>query len=79
MMRCIGASFATMEMEVTLRTILREFRIEPTSAADEKPHSRGVTVTPAQGGRIVVHRRTPRAPRVADSVAAGNGDTRSNR
>ncbi|KKF02096.1 cytochrome P450 [Mycolicibacterium obuense] len=76
MMRCIGASFATMEMEVTLRTILREFRIEPTSAADEKPHSRGVTVTPAQGGRIVVHRRTPGAPRAADSVSAGNGDTR---
>ncbi len=46
MMRCIGASFATMEMEVTLRAMLREFRLEPTTEPDEKPHSRGVTVTP---------------------------------
>ncbi len=58
MMRCIGAAFATMEMDVTLRTILREFRIEPADEPDEKPHSRGVTVTPGRGGRVVVRRRT---------------------
>ena len=74
MMRCIGASFATMEMEVTLRTLLREFRLEPTSEPDEKPHSRGVTVTPARGGRAVVHRRRRGTPRDADSVSlAENG------
>ncbi|MCH9701789.1 MAG: cytochrome P450, partial [Actinomycetia bacterium] len=74
MMRCIGASFATMEMEVTLRTMLREFRLEPTSEPDEKPHSRGVTVTPARGGRAVVHRRDHGRPSDADSVSvAENG------
>ena len=74
MMRCIGASFATMEMEVTLRTLLREFRLEPTTEPDEKPHSRGVTVTPALGGRMVVHRRKPGTPRDAGSVSmAENG------
>lgn len=74
MMRCIGASFATMEMEVTLRTMLREFRLEPTSEPDEKPHSRGVTVTPGRGGRAVVHRRKRSAPRDVDSVSvAENG------
>ncbi|MCB0950211.1 MAG: cytochrome P450 [Mycobacterium sp.] len=74
MMRCIGASFATMEMEVTLRTLLREFRLEPTTEPDEKPHSRGVTVTPARGGRMVVHRRKPGTPRDAGSVSmAENG------
>ncbi|MGP4054715.1 cytochrome P450 [Mycobacterium sp. 4D054] len=69
MMRCIGASFATMEMEVTLRAMLREFTIEPTTEPDEKPHSRGVTVTPARNGRVVVHRRKNSAPRNADSVS----------
>lgn len=60
MMRCIGASFATMEMEVTLRTILKEFRIEPTTAPDERIHTRGVTVAPGHGGRLLVRRRTDR-------------------
>ncbi|MGE2835915.1 cytochrome P450 [Mycobacterium sp. SMC-4] len=69
MMRCIGASFATMEMDITLRTILREFRLEPTDAPDEKPHSRGVTVTPAKNGRAVVYRRNNKAPRTTDSVS----------
>ena len=70
MMRCIGASFATMEMAVTLRTILREFRLEPTDEPDEKPRSRGVTVTPGRGGRAVLRRRTDRAPRGGTSVSA---------
>jgi len=70
MMRCIGASFATMEMDVTLRTMLREFRMEPTTDPDEKPHSRGVTVTPARGGRAIVHRRQRATPETPDSVSA---------
>ncbi|MGD9512993.1 cytochrome P450, partial [Mycolicibacterium sp.] len=69
MMRCIGASFATMEMEVTLRALLREFTIEPTTEPDEKPHSRGVTVTPGRNGRLVVHRREHKAARTTDSVS----------
>ncbi|OAN26379.1 cytochrome P450 [Mycolicibacterium iranicum] len=69
MMRCIGASFATMEMEVTLRTMLREFRLEPTNEPDEKPHSRGVTVTPGRGGRAVVRRRQKLEAHGADSMS----------
>ena len=72
MMRCIGASFATMEMEVTLRSMLRMFRLEPTTEPDEKPHSRGVTVTPARGGRVVVYRRKNVAPRDTDSVSVAD-------
>lgn len=75
MMRCIGASFATMEMDVTLRTLLREFRLEPTDAPDEKPHSRGVTVTPARGGRAVVHRRKAKTSKNADSVSVADRGT----
>jgi cytochrome P450 len=72
MMRCIGAAFATMEMDVTLRTMLREFRLEPTNAPDEKFHSRGVTVTPARGGRVVVHRRKTKHSTNADSVSVAD-------
>ncbi len=55
--RCVGAAFANIEMDVVLRTVLRHFVIEPTTAPAEKTHSRGVAYTPADGGRIVVHRR----------------------
>lgn len=75
MMRCIGASFATMEMEVTLRAMLREFRLEPTSEPDEKPHSRGVTVTPARGGLALVYRRKDVAPASSDSVSVAESGT----
>ncbi|WP_433379215.1 cytochrome P450 [Actinoplanes sp. CA-142083] len=56
--RCIGAAFASLEMRVVLRTILRDFVIEPTTDRPERPHSRGIAVAPAGGGRIVVRRRS---------------------
>jgi cytochrome P450 len=57
--RCIGATFANMEMRVTLRTLLREFTFEPTSAPGEAYHSRGIANAPGDGGLAVVHRRSP--------------------
>jgi cytochrome P450 len=55
--RCIGAAFANMEMDVVLRTVLRQFTIQTTDAPGEKWHSRGVAFTPKHGGRVVVYRR----------------------
>lgn len=55
--RCVGATFANVEMDIVLRTVLRHFRIATTTAAGEKMHSRGVAYTPADGGRVVMYRR----------------------
>jgi cytochrome P450 len=55
--RCIGAAFATMEMDVVLRTLLREFEIATTDEPDERWHSRGVAWAPGRGGLAVVRRR----------------------
>jgi cytochrome P450 family 138 len=55
--RCVGAAFANMEMDVVLRTVLRQFTIEISSAPGERCHCRGVAYTPKDGGRIVVRRR----------------------
>ncbi|WP_040623568.1 cytochrome P450 [Mycobacterium parascrofulaceum] len=55
--RCIGAAFANMEMNVTLRTLLREFEFIPTDDPPERRHSRGIANAPARGGRAIVHRR----------------------
>src|SRR4051794_22734156 len=58
--RCIGASFANMEMMVTLRILLREFEFGTTYSAGEAAHSRGGAPAPGQGGVGVVSRRHPR-------------------
>lgn len=55
--RCVGAVFANMEMDIVLRTVLRQFVIEPSVAPAEKLHSRGVAYTPKDGGQITVRRR----------------------
>lgn len=55
--RCIGAGFSNMEMDVTLRTLLRELRFESTDAPAERLWDRGVALAPKRGGRAVVYRR----------------------
>ncbi|KAA1251642.1 cytochrome P450 [Mycobacterium simiae] len=49
--RCVGAAFANMEMDIVLRTVLRHFTIESTTAPGERWHSRGVAYTPKKGGK----------------------------
>jgi cytochrome P450 len=72
--RCIGAAFANMEMNVTLRTLLREFEFGTTYAPGERRHSRGVAMAPARGGRAIVYRRPAgtrsTAPSDAEQVSA---------
>jgi cytochrome P450 len=55
--RCIGAAFATMEMRVVLRTLLRNYVISPSSARDERWQSRGVAVAPSRGALVRIQPR----------------------
>jgi cytochrome P450 len=65
--RCIGASFAQMEMKVVLREVLRRVRLRAPSQRPERPRTQHVTVVPARGARIVVEARVgePAAPEPA--------------
>ncbi len=55
--RCVGAEFVSAEMDIVLRTVLQNFRIQTDAAPDEKVHFRGVTHTPKLGGLVVMNRR----------------------
>jgi hypothetical protein len=44
-------------MNVVLRTLLRDFTLEPTTEPAERLHNRGIALAPAKGGMAVVHRR----------------------
>ena len=55
--RCIGATFAHMEMDIVLRVLLERVELMPSSAADERWAFRGVVWAPAEGGKAVVRQR----------------------
>jgi cytochrome P450 len=64
--RCIGASFALLEMKVVLRAALTRFTIEPAGEL-ERTRRRSITISPRRGARMVLRRRAPMA------AAGGNG------
>jgi len=69
--RCVGAAFANMEINIVLRTVLRNCIIVPTTAPGEGLHSRGITWTPKQGGKVAIRHRT--SPRSTYEISAVNG------
>lgn len=70
--RCVGSAFANMEMDVTLRTLLREFEFATTYEPGEQVHSRGVANAPRDGGKAVVYRRSKArtTPAFAEATSA---------
>ena len=69
--RCIGASFAQVEMRVVLREVLRRVRLRAPSARPERPRVQHVTVVPSRGARAVVTERVsvPAEPELAAAPA----------
>jgi len=55
--RCIGAAFASMEMRVVLRTLLRDYAIHPSTVRDEGWKARSVALAPSRGALVSVRRR----------------------
>jgi hypothetical protein len=74
--RCLGAAFAQLEMEVVIRTMLRRFQLQPTTAPGERLHFRGVAFAPAKGGLAVVRRRREPLGREAPSAEGESPATR---
>jgi cytochrome P450 len=70
--RCIGASFAQMEMRTVLREVLRRVRLRAPSSRPERGVIRHVTVVPGRGARAIVDRRLPVEP-AAELAGAHNG------
>jgi cytochrome P450 len=55
--RCVGAAFASMEMRVVLRTLLRDYAIHPSTARDEGWKARSVALAPSRGALVRIRRR----------------------
>lgn len=57
--RCVGASFAMLEMGIVLRELLRGTEILPVTPGSELNRRRAITVTPSAGAETVLRRRDP--------------------
>jgi hypothetical protein len=79
--RCLGAAFAQFEIDIVLRTLLRNFELQTTGEQGEREGFRGVAFAPAKGGVTVVRRRAlglkdgaqpDELPESTDSITALN-------
>ncbi len=56
--RCLGASFAMLEMKVALKAALSRYTVEPATTL-ERTRRRAITISPRQGARTVLRARQP--------------------
>jgi cytochrome P450 len=70
--RCIGASFAMLEMRVVIAAVLSAHRVHPAAPAAERARRRNITITPGRGSRVVLSARLQPAAQPASERAAAS-------
>jgi cytochrome P450 len=68
--RCLGASFAMLEMKTVLRAVLERCEIRPAAARPEGIRRRSITISPAEGATVILHDRPHRIRPLADEHQA---------
>ena len=70
--RCLGASFAMLEMKLVLRAVLARTAVSPGIAGMELARRRSITLSPRRGAATVLHERAhlPVTERARTSVRA---------
>ena len=64
--RCLGASFAMLEMKIVLRAVLAQNELAPAAPGEEGARRRSITLSPRAGSRAVLRaRRESRVPSAA--------------
>jgi cytochrome P450 len=55
--RCVGASFAMLEMQTVMRAVLSACELQPAGDGSELARRRNITIRPAEGARAVLRAR----------------------
>ena len=72
--RCLGASFAMLEMKLALRAALRRYTIDPAGEL-ERTRRRAITISPRRGARTVLRPRAAGDGRVPPRSTAYTAST----
>ena len=67
--RCLGASFAMLEMETVLPAVLRRFELEPAAPGIELQRRRSITISPALGATTLLRTRERSSMQHADGLS----------
>jgi len=67
--RCLGASFATLEMKVVLRAVLGSLEVQPVGAR-EPARRRSITLSPGRGCEVLLRATSARRPSTGRAAAA---------
>jgi cytochrome P450 len=67
--RCLGASFALLEMRIAIRAVLGRFELAAAEDGAERTNRRGITFSPSGGARVVLSMRSA-APAGGDAGEA---------
>jgi hypothetical protein len=68
--RCLGASFALLEMKIVLRAVLERCGLSPAGERPETVRRRSITISPARAAEVILH-DTPSDSAHSIRVAAG--------
>jgi cytochrome P450 len=69
--RCLGASFALLEMKIALRTVLTRCELRAVGSRPERTRRRSITISPARGSLVVLSDRVHTRSRGAEPVLEG--------
>jgi cytochrome P450 len=65
--RCLGASFAMLEMKVVLRAVAERFEVSAVGDRAETAKRRSITISPSRGCQVVLRERSPSSSAAADA------------
>ncbi len=57
--RCLGASFALLEMKIAIRAVLARYELVAVGGRAERTRRRSITISPARGGTVRLRNRRP--------------------
>jgi cytochrome P450 len=68
--RCLGASFALLEMRIVMRAVVERATLRPETPQHEVPLRRAITMSPRRGAAVVLSPRLPRRTTAAPAATA---------
>jgi cytochrome P450 len=75
--RCLGASFALLEMKLVLRAVFERYEIKPVGSLPESASRRSIAISPSNQTQVVLHERVHSATGSNEVLAGASAAARA--